>query len=445
MNEIPLKVDFANKTIGQFPFEFVRGISTQSVGAAEFGEAMETMERIEENNFESWIEEWSSTADRVASYAESGLQIADKITARGAFLRASNYYRMAVFYAKHTDPRHTKLWKLSRECFLKMIPLSEFPIEYLEIDFEGNRLPAYFISAGEGKHPTLIALGGFDSTMEEVYCWIGEAAVKNGWHCLVFEGPGQWGALKANQGLVFRPDYEKPVTAVIDYLYTRQDVDRDRIALIGYSAGGYYAPRAAAEDLRIKACIPNSLVVDCGEAARVALKGMGDPKQIDSVFDMMMEKRIDLRWGFQHSQWTLGIKKPHEWFEAYRDFTLSGLEKKFKNPMLFLFGEDDILNMAASSPTIATGTLDFIASLDCPRAVHLFSRKEGASSHCQMGGLSYAHSIVFQWLNETLCGKEPRKSSDSLTRQAFIEVFKKNAGEAGGEKAERLLDEIQLI
>ena len=48
----------------------------------------------------------------------------------------------------------------------------------------------------------------WNTGMEEIYGWIGPVAAKSGWHCLIFEGPGQWAALKTNPGLIFRPDYE---------------------------------------------------------------------------------------------------------------------------------------------------------------------------------------------------------------------------------------------
>jgi hypothetical protein len=440
-----MRVNFADKTVGGFNYEFLRGISTQDVGAAEYGECMDTIDRIKNGNFESWTAEWNATADRVSQYAKEALRSGDKPSARGAFLKASNYYRMAVFYVRHTDPRHTSLWKRSKDCFHKMIPLVDLRIESLDIEFEGAKLPAYFISGGEGMRPTLIALGGFDSTMEEVYCWVGNAAAKYGWHCLIFEGPGQWGALKANPGLIFRPDYEKPGSAVVNYLFTRPDVDQDRLALIGYSAGGYFAPRAFAGEQRIKACIPNTLVVDCGEAARAGLKGLHNPQVIDTMFSLLMRLAPAPRWGFQHAQWSLGIEKPHEWPEAYKDFTLKGLENNFRNPMLFLFSEDDIMSVAASTPTIVVGLLDFILSLPCKRFVHLFSRHEGASSHCQMGGMSYARGLIFQWLNQTLCGEERKDKSDEAARDAFIGIFKKYGGAMAQEKAEKLLDVAHLV
>ena len=119
---------------------------------------METMDRIHDGDFESWIQAWSATADRVATYAEDVLRSGDQIIARGAYLKASNYYRMAVFYAHHTDLRHTTLWQRSKDCFHCMIQLMDQPIESLDIDFEGAKLPAYFMAGGERKRPTLIAL-----------------------------------------------------------------------------------------------------------------------------------------------------------------------------------------------------------------------------------------------------------------------------------------------
>ncbi len=439
-----MKINFQDKTIGDFNYEFVRGISQQDSGAAEFGECAETMYRIKNGNFESWIKEWTSTADRVSAYAENLLKSGDKEASSSAFLKASNYYRMAVFYAHYTDSRHTDLWKRSKICFQKMIELSDRHIESIQIKFENAKLPAYFVRGGEGKRPTLIALGGFDSTMEEVYGWIGDSAKQYGWNCLVFEGPGQWGALKTNPGLIFRADYEKPMNAVVDYLLTRSDVDEDKLALIGYSFGGYLAPRAAQGEPRIKACIPNSLVVDCAEAAKAGVK-VKNPQLIDLMFSLLLRTNPAARWGFQHTQWTLGVQKPHEWPDAYNGFTLKGLEKNFQSPMLFLFSEDDIQSSAASTSKIVVGLLDFIESLSCARSVHLFNRVEGASSHCQMGGLSYAHEVIFRWLNQTLCGSESRIASDTQAHQAFVEIFRKYAGEVGAQKAEKVLTATQLI
>ena len=440
-----MRVNFADKIVGGFNYELVRGISIQQAGAAELGECVETMRRVRRGDLDSWTREWSALAARVADYAQAARDAGDAATARLAYLRASNYYRMAAFYAHFTDPRHRTLWRRSTECFAAMIPLSDRRIERVGIAYGDSRLPGYFVSAGAGPRPTLIALGGFDSTKEEVYCWIGSVAAERGWHCLIFEGPGQWGALMDNPGLVFEADYEKPVSAAVDYLCSRPDVDQARIALIGYSAGGYLAPRAAAGEPRISACIANTLVVDCGESARAGLKGLTNPKAIDSLFAVMAKTSIAARWGFQHAQWSLGINKPHEWIDVYEPFTLKGLEDRFTHPMLFLFGEDDIKDAAASSRAIVAGLVDFIASLPCQRYVHVFPRSQGASSHCQMGGLSYAHAVIFAWLDHVLCDAPAPAPADAEAGALFVDLFGRYGGKSAGQRAAALLTAVRQI
>ncbi len=439
-----MKFDFNDKVVGGFNFEFARGLSAMDIGAAQIGECFETLQRIRNGSFESWITHWSTTAGRVELYANHLQDAGDVEGAAKAFLRASNYYRMAVFYAEHADPRHTALWRRSKETFQRMIPLLPQPIETLEIDFERAKLPAYFVRGGDGRRPTLIALGGFDSTMEELYGFIGCAAADYGWHCLIFEGPGQWSALKLNPGLRFRPDYERPTAAVVDYALTRSDVDVDKIALIGYSFGGHLAPRAAAGDPRIRACVANTLVVDCGAAARAALNKLRNPWLLDRAFRLVMKWSPAARWGFQHTQWTFGIREPHEWLDIYTEFTLKGLEQKFKNPMLFLFGVDDIRSSAASTPQILLDILDFMLAVKCDRSIHLFSRDEGASSHCQMGGLAYARSTVFQWLNHVLCGTPIEQSGDS-SNEKIVDAFRRYGGSRAAAKAREMLEVVKVI
>jgi hypothetical protein len=118
------------------------------------------------------------------------------------------------------------------------------------------------------------------------------------------------------------------------------------------------------------------------------LKGLTNPTVIDTMFAVLQKVSSPARWGFQHAQWSLGIAKPHDWIDFCRPFTLRGLEQNFRNPMLLLFGEDDIKDAAASSAAIVAGIPEFIASLPCDRYFHLFPRTLGPSSHCQIDGLT---------------------------------------------------------
>jgi len=142
---------------------------------------------------------------------------------------------------------------------------------------------------------------------------------------------------------------------------------------------------------------------------------------------------------------TFGIEQPHEWVGAYSGFTLKGREAELTNPMLFLFGEDDIRDAAASTKTIVAGLLDFIQALPCDCSIHLFSQRDGASSHCQMGGLSYAHATIFSWLNHVLCGAPAPENGDPAGKQELVDAFGKFGGQQPTDKAGSLLDTIHLI
>ncbi len=220
----------------------------------------------------------------------------------------------------------------------------------------------------------------------------------------MFEGPGQRGALHLNPGLVLRPDYEAPVGAVIDYAVCRPEVNPSRLALIGYSLGGFLATRAAAFEPRIRATIADSLVVDVGAAfAAMWPKVLQSsfPRVVDSAFNLLARLRLDTRWGMDHARWAMGIQHPHDFFGAWAPFTLWGTQDKLVTPLLCMIGEDEI---AQTSPSMIADTIRYLRAVPAITDVVHFPKESGASSHCQMGGLAYANPAIFIWLNHTLNG-----------------------------------------
>ena len=59
-------------------------------------------------------------------------------------------------------------------------------------------------------------------------------AVKHGYNCLIFEGPGQGELIRIHKR-PFRADWEKVVTPVVDFALKRPEVDPEKTALLGYS------------------------------------------------------------------------------------------------------------------------------------------------------------------------------------------------------------------
>jgi alpha-beta hydrolase superfamily lysophospholipase len=89
------------------------------------------------------------------------------------------------------------------------------------------------------------------------------------------------------------------VKAVVDYAVSRDDVDVLRLALIGYSLGGLLAPRAAAFEPRIRACIANPPTIDVGNATRAvwpAALRRGSGRLFEVLFGVIAKYNVHVRW-----------------------------------------------------------------------------------------------------------------------------------------------------
>jgi pimeloyl-ACP methyl ester carboxylesterase len=96
------------------------------------------------------------------------------------------------------------------------------------------------------KPPLVLLLPGLDSTKEEFLRWE-DVFLSRGLATFSLDGPGQ-----GETGLRSHiyPDYERAVKAAIDALD-----GFDTFGAAGVSLGGYYAPRAAAYEKRIRAVV----------------------------------------------------------------------------------------------------------------------------------------------------------------------------------------------
>ena len=399
-----MKVVFEDE---QLSFQLLRIMGTSVCGGADIGECLSTAYRIEPGDFESWYAEWLATAERLLEEARGSLSRGHRVSAREAYLRASNYFRAAEFYlhGNPDDPRIGELSKRSLECFDRFLEMSELPIEKVEIPHEGTVLPGYFYAPDDSgvSRPTLILQTGFDGTQEELYFGGAVAAARRGLNCLTFEGPGQ-GRVIREQGLPFRPDWEKVVTPVVDYALTRSEVDPDRIALMGVSFGGYLAPRAAAFEKRLAACIANGGVFDF-MGSRVP-EGMEreqffsyireNPGDFDNVMNDMMKTNTEMRWSMNNGMFTFKASSPADWMLKCSEYHLAGIAELIECPTLVIDSEGD-----KSFPGQAKKLFD---ALKCPRKWMLFTAEEGAEEHCQVGAALLSTMRILDWLEEALGG-----------------------------------------
>ena len=178
-----------------FDYQLVRGMLAGAYGeGGAFGELYSTARRIVDRDIESWTVEWSRTAERVEAIADDCLSGGHIVSAREAFLRASLYWRTGLFYLESKDPRQLAMYHRHRSCFRQASALFDPPIEPVSIPYEnGKTLPGYFMraSATGGPRPTVMILGGGDTTCEELYDFGGgAAAVRRGYNAFLWEGPG---------------------------------------------------------------------------------------------------------------------------------------------------------------------------------------------------------------------------------------------------------------
>lgn len=405
-----MKLNFNKKAmeIGTLQFDFIRTISLATTQGAEISECLLVAEKIKDNDFKSWTNEWAIMADKVAVKAEEAIQSGQTITARQCYLRASNYYRSAMFPMPPSDKRYDTFLTLTRELFHKSAKLSTTKIEIIDIAMEDVKLPAYFLSSGKPNLPTLIVVNGGDSTNEELVQWIGMTAVERGWNCLIFEGPGQWSALQLNPGLYLRHDYEVPVKAVVDYLVQRNEVDANNLAILGYSLSTQLVVRAVAFEKRIKACICNGGVyIDIYEAWHSVwpkILQKAPPKVFDFIFELLEKLSPQLNAIANRFRVMFGLTKPTDIIEAWKPFNISALAPQVECPLLIIAGEAEF---AQSNESVALSMMRFLSVVKSPVDFHQFTYNDGwAATHCQIGGLAPAQAVTFDWLDKVINSRE---------------------------------------
>ena len=364
-------------------------------GMGDIGEVLDTANRVQPGNPQSWFKAWYETAEQIHGVAKKSEQAGHRVSAGEAYLRASNYYRGSEWFDHDNDAaqRHT-------DSFQKAIRLLDMPITPVEIPYEGTTLPGYFFKAQgvKRKAPLVIAHSGFDGTTEEMK-FVGEGASKRGYHALLFSGPGQALVIR-KQGLPFRHDWEKVVGPVIDFALQQPDIDESRIGLAGVSFGGFLAPRAAAFEDRLKVLVANPGALNF---YRLAAEYFGkdnlvllerDPGLFDEIIYRRMAESIRAQMAMGDAMLKFGAKTPAELPSLMKPFDNTGIVQKIKCNTLIMDSEEETVN--------ADEAMALYNALQCPKDYMLFDKRSTGSLHCQTGALAISNQRMFDWLDDNL-------------------------------------------
>jgi pimeloyl-ACP methyl ester carboxylesterase len=189
-------------------------------------------------------------------------------TARRQYHLAALYYGVAQYTIQEDgNQEKVRLHAQCQKCYAKVMEYAATPISKVEIPFVDS--PAYAAESfpgllhcppGQGPFPCVIFIPGTDMHKEQVPNPEDNIFAKRGLACLSIDGPGQGESLlRMLKVHVETWNYERAVTAALDYLETRPEIDTLRIATLGVSTGSYWSPRAALYEARhknrIKACV----------------------------------------------------------------------------------------------------------------------------------------------------------------------------------------------
>jgi dienelactone hydrolase len=200
--------------------------------------------------WEDWHAAWCRNGDMHAGLAEEAASKDRRLTAGEAWSRATVAYHFAKF-----------VWMVDRElsraaadrAVAAMAKTHEYldpAAERIEVPLDGGRVVGNLRRPpGADAPPLVVLVPGLDSTKEEFFR-LENVFLERGMATFSMDGPGQG---ECGYDLPIRPDYDVAVSAVLDALAGRTDVDRGRVGLLGVSLGGYYAPRVLAFEPRVKA------------------------------------------------------------------------------------------------------------------------------------------------------------------------------------------------
>ena len=385
-----------------FNFQFLRFVGHTGAGGADIGECYAIVPSI--RNGGSWYAGWTGLAERTEAQAEASLTSGHAVSARQAFLKASNYYHAAYLFMMQPEPdaRLVAAYRAQRRAFEKATTLCSDWARAIKIPYEGRHLHGYFFpSPYAGLRPALIVTGGYDSTAEEAYFFSGPAALARGYHVLTYDGPGQ-GAELIEAGKVFRPDWESVVGPVLEWAKQQPGVDSTRIAQMGVSFGGYLGPRAASGVEGLAATIADPGQQSLLEEIRARLpKPLARQVPDGNRFLLrLLEQRMSQRmkgltggWSLRRGLWVHGVETPLQYLRLAEQYATDG--SKIQCPMLICSAENDEIGRTSDA---------LYSAIRAPKRRLRFTAAEGAAGHCESLGRSTFNMRAFDWLDQTLNG-----------------------------------------
>lgn len=382
----------------------VRGVLGKSTrGGADIGEVLALVASVTPGDTKGWVEAWRVLAERVMSIADHSAEGGHRVSAARAYLRAADYFALAVNAIDGltvpssellpTFRRHAAAW----DGFLSN---TSWPVERVEIPFEGDSLPGWFFRPDTtgASRPTLVVTNGSDGSISGNWTQAGEGALQRGYNALLFDGPGQQSMLFERR-VPFRHDWGAVLTPVTDFLLARNDVNPDALTVYGISQGGYWVPRALAFEHRYAAAIADGGAVSLARAwfeqlppELTALYQAGEKTKFDGVMERALNDPVARGvWEFRSRPY--GVTGYSTVLDEITKYDVTDIAGQIRTPLYITDpdGETYLPGQPAELAALVTGS-----------TLGHFTEDEGASYHCQPLARELTEQRMFDWLDDQL-------------------------------------------
>jgi dienelactone hydrolase len=177
--------------------------------------------------------------------------------------------------------------------------------------------------------------------------------------------------------------------ACVDYLQTRDDVDDGRVGLVGWSLGGYYAPRAAAFEKRLALVVAWGANHNWGEVQKARLDREG-------------ENPVPHYW--DHVLWVWGYPDVPSFIRGAEAINLNGVVEQITCPFLITHGQNDRqINVRYAQQSYDQATAS------PKRTLRVFTPDEGATEHVGLDHLPHVGAFTADWIEDTFAELAQRR------------------------------------
>lgn len=333
------------------------------------------------------------------SWKQEMIYLGDHALSKNRIPQAIAYYQMSEFF--DGNPSNKEYYIKATELFYEYYHsyFDERRVQKIQVPYEDVMLPIMVAKTQKQCKGTILLHGGNDSCFEEMFLpmlYLSE----HGYDVYLFEGPGQGNVLRV-QGKHFTYAWERPVKAILDFFHLND------VIIIGVSLGAMLALRAAALDKRITRAVSWSVFPDFLDVVLDQI-----PKKVAGIVRFMLKHNLRIvlspilcmmklirkndplfQWGVNHGMYAYGADSIYDYLKKVSKYQIMDVASMIEQDVLILGANQDHLvdyRMIGKEINALTNANSL--------TFRLFTEKENAGNHCNLGNAKLALDVILQWL-----------------------------------------------